>query len=73
MLIPLRDYICHHQVVSTQQLTREFQIAREALQPMLDVWLKKGVIRLCQERSACQQRCFKCQLLPNHYYQYNCV
>ena len=70
MLLQLRDYICREKIVSTQQLTREFRLDLTALQPMLDLWVRKGVIQKCQDKANCQSTCFKCRTLPPEYYQY---
>jgi hypothetical protein len=69
VLLQIRDYIGRQGVVSTQQLTREFNLDLPALQPMLDIWLYKGVIKKCQESANCQSACFKCRT-PPEYYQY---
>ena len=45
MLLQIRDFIQREQVASTQQLAREFHIDEKALQPMLDIWVNKGVIK----------------------------
>ena len=70
MLLQIRDYLRQEKIASNQQIAREFHLDLTALQPMLDVWLSKGVVALCQEKSACQSRCFKCQTQPPVYYQY---
>lgn len=70
MLLQIRDYISREGVVSTQQLTREFQVDLPALQPMLDLWVGKGVIQKCQEKANCQSTCFKCRTQAPEYYQY---
>lgn len=70
MLLQIRDYIRRERIASNQQLAREFRIDAQALQPMLEVWLRKGVIACCQEKSPCQSRCFKCKTQPPVYYQY---
>lgn len=70
MLLQIRDYVRREQVVSNQQLAREFQVDISALQPMLDVWVHKGVISTCEQESACKSRCFKCRV-PPVYYRYN--
>lgn len=67
MLLQIRDYISRQGVVSTQQLTREFCLDLPALQPMLDVWLGKGVIKKCQESGSCRSACFKCKTPPEYY------
>ncbi|KTD28062.1 MULTISPECIES: FeoC-like transcriptional regulator [Legionella] len=69
MLLQIRDYLRRHRVASNQQIAREFQIELQALQPMLDLWLRKGVIACCQEKSDCQSSCFKCKTQPPVYYQ----
>ena len=68
MLLQIRDYIGREKVVSTQQLSREFHLDLPALQPMLEVWVSKGVIRKCQEKVNCQSTCFKCRTQPPEYY-----
>ena len=69
MLLQIRDYLRRERVVSNQQIAREFHLDVQALQPMLDLWLRKGMIKRCQE-TACQSRCFKCKTQPPIYYQY---
>lgn len=71
MLLQIRDYIQREQVVSRQQLVREFHVDEQALQPMLDVWIRRGVIRQCQEKATCQSSCFRCSTKAPVYYQFN--
>jgi FeoC like transcriptional regulator len=70
MLLQIRDYLRHVRVASNQQIAREFHLDLQALQPMLDLWLRKGVIERCQKKSACQSRCFKCNTQALTFYQY---
>ncbi|MCX7117220.1 MAG: FeoC-like transcriptional regulator [Legionellales bacterium] len=70
MLLQIRDFIVREKVVSTQQLAREFQVDEEALQPMLEIWVKRGVIRKCQEEVACQSGCFRCKIGTPVFYQH---
>lgn len=69
MLLLIRNYIRRERVVSTQQLSREFQLDITALQPMLDLWVTKGVISKCTQATSCKNSCFKCRT-PPEYYQY---
>lgn len=69
MLISLYHYIKKERTVSVQQLVREFHIDFAALQPMLSLWEKKGVIQKHQSLAACKSTCFKCRE-PLEYYQY---
>jgi hypothetical protein len=70
MLLQIHDYIYREGVVSTQQLTREFHLDITALQPMLELWMRKGVIGKVQDKANCQSTCFKCRNQPPEYYQY---
>lgn len=69
MLLQIRDYIRKAKVVSNQQLAREFQIDIQALQPMLQLWLAKGVIQRCEDKGNCKSSCFKCRTVALEYYQ----
>lgn len=60
MLLEIRQYILRHGVVSTQQLARAFQLDSQALQPMLDIWVKKGVIRPGASPKNCRGGCVRC-------------
>ena len=70
MLLQILDYLKREKVASNQQIAREFAIDKMALEPMLELWLRKGKIAFCQEKSACQHSCFKCQTQPPVYYRY---
>lgn len=71
MLLQIREFIQRKQIVSNQQIAREFKLDLDTLQPMLELWLRKGVIANCQEKTPCQTRCLKCKVQPVVYYQYN--
>ena len=68
MLLQIRDYIRRVGVVSNQQLAREFHVDIPALQPMLELWLRKGVIKKFQEQTSCKSTCFKCKNQSLEYY-----
>ncbi len=70
MLLQIRDFIQKNQVVNLQQLTREFHIEEQALQPMLQIWIDKGVVRPCQDKAACQSSCFRCSTKAIVYYEF---
>jgi hypothetical protein len=60
MLLQIRDFIHRQQVVSVQQISREFHIDEQALQPMLDLWVNKGVIASIEKNTSCKTKCYKC-------------
>lgn len=70
MLFQILDYLKKETVASNQQIAREFALDVVALQPMLDMWIKKGRIICCQEQNNCKSRCFKCKTEPPIYYRY---
>lgn len=69
MLLQLRDFIHQQGIVSLQQLVREFRVEGEALQPMLAIWIVRGVIRVATESKNCQSKCGRCQN-RTIFYQY---
>ena len=70
-MLLIRDYIARERLVSTERLAREFCLDTQALQPMLDLWVNKGVIRIYQEeKEACQSSCFRCRTKGPMFYQF---
>ena len=67
MLLLICEYMRRVKMASDQQLAREFNSDVLAMKPMLQFWLNKGVLALCQEADACKSRCFKCRNLPIYY------
>ncbi|VEG91371.1 FeoC-like transcriptional regulator [Legionella spiritensis] len=71
MLLQILDFIRQQKITSSQQLAREFHLDNQALQPMLEIWLRKGRIRVCEQKGACKSRCFKCRTgEPPVFYRY---
>jgi len=71
MLLEIRDYLRREQIASNQQIAREFGLDLQALQPMLELWLRKGVIESLQPQAACRSRCLRCNSQPLVYYQFS--
>lgn len=69
MLLQIRDFIRESQVASTQQMARAFHVDEQALQPMLDIWVRKGVIERCHEETACASACKRCKTNGPVFYQ----
>lgn len=70
MLFALRDHMKKVQIASLTQLAREFSINTEALRPMLDIWVKRGVISIVSTAKSCSQPCHGCGEVTGTYYQY---
>lgn len=69
MLLQLRDYIVRERVASLQQLTREFHIDATAIQPMLTLLIKKGLIFPTENKARCQSPCGQCKSSPSVFYR----
>lgn len=68
MLLQLRDYIRRENVVSVQQMSREFRVDPSALQPMLDFLVQKGIISPNQNTPGCQSTCSRCTISTVVFY-----
>lgn len=69
MLFQIRDYIAREGVVSDQQIARAFHMDKYALEPLLERWMRKGVIQRCHEASFCKTKCFQCHETKPVFYQ----
>lgn len=70
MLLQLKEFIRREKIVSTQQLLREFSLDLQALLPMLECWVRKGIIGKCLTRTNCKSSCFRCDKEGVEYYEY---
>lgn len=70
MLLSLRNYLRCQKIASTQQLARALHMDIMALQPLLDFWVKKGVIVPIENNKTCASTCFKCQTNTLTYFFY---
>lgn len=69
MLLQILDYLQKEKVASNQQIARALAIDPMALEPMLECWVKRGVIVTADGKKACKTACFKCKTKPLIYYQ----
>ena len=58
MLLALRNFIAREQTVSMQRLSREFNIDKKALEPMLAIWIARDII--CRSEAHCKSSCLNC-------------
>ena len=70
MLLQIRDYLRCQKIASNQQIAREFAVDILTLQPMLDIWLRKGVIVNCQDASYCKNSCINCRQQSIKFYRF---
>ena len=70
MLLAIREFIEKNEIVSNQQLAREFSLELSALTPMIDFWIRKGVVNTIEKEKACQIKCWNCHEEQIVYYQY---
>ena len=67
ILTEIKQFVAAEKLTSLQQLSRHFDIAPDALLPMLEVWQRKGVIYECKVSDNCNSACNRCK--TNRYYQ----
>lgn len=67
MLLQIREFIAQEKTVSNQQVARTFHIDVHTLQPMLDIWLRQGVICRANEKKGCKRPCGSCHTPPEYY------
>lgn len=60
VLFKLRDYIFKERRVTLSQVARFFKIDATALEPMLDIWVRKGVIVKEVQNTSCHGTCLEC-------------
>lgn len=70
MLLQLRDYLAKEGFVSLEQLARAFKTDATALEPMLDVWVARGVLQVDEQQVACATACGGCGGGAPKYYRY---
>jgi hypothetical protein len=70
MLLEILNYLRREKIASNHQIARQFALDLSALEPMLDCWVNKGKLKICEQNSTCNSSCFKCKAQPPRYYQY---
>ena len=72
MLLQIREFVRREKIASSQQLARAFHVDFSALEPMLEIWLRKGVIAYAHSQTSCTNRCAtaNCQTQSVVYYSY---
>ncbi len=71
MLLQLRDYLVKEQFASLEQLARVFKTDATALEPMLDIWVARGVLlQVDEQKNACGTACGGCGGDSPKYYRY---
>lgn len=57
MLLQILDYIAENKIVSLRHISDTFNLHTAALQPMLSLLIKKGMIKQYMEQKECQRGC----------------
>lgn len=70
MLLALRDFIKKVKIASIEQLSREFHVSTDALEPMLDIWINRGVVKKQVNATCNSVSCFACGIKNLAYYQW---
>lgn len=70
MIIEIKAFFAQHKLVSTRQLTSTFSLHASALEPMLQHWIKKGLIKAYRPCNDCQLACHSCANSKINWYQW---
>lgn len=72
-LIELKQHLQTVRIATLAGLCAIFKMEPTTIQPMLDFWIKKGVLRRCQNPTNCQSACsscLQCGIQKNDYYEW---
>ena len=67
MIFQLRDFIQREHSANIQQIARFLRMDEAALQPLLNLLVKKGVIKIREEQNLCKSQCMGCKINTNTY------
>ena len=74
MLLQIREFLRREKIASNQQIARVFHVDLSALEPMLEIWLRKGVLAYAKDetQTSCAKRgtCSSCRTQSIVYYCY---
>lgn len=74
MLLQIREFMRREKIASNQQIARVFHVDLNALEPMLEIWLRKGALVYAQAeaQSSCASGCasLSCRTQSIVYYRY---
>ena len=62
MLFQLYNFIQNEKYVSVQQLSRNFHIDESALEPLLNLLLRKNKIMYVEDTTPCKSKCMGCNV-----------
>ncbi|ASQ91002.1 hypothetical protein CHL67_08795 [Prosthecochloris sp. GSB1] len=53
-LLELKEYLCRNESVSLGDLSLHFRVSSEVLEPMLELWMRKGNVRRRTHTGCCE-------------------
>ena len=71
MLLQIREFIAREHTVSTTQVARYFQMDEYAVLPILEILIRKKIIRAAVQSKYCHNTCQNCLSNTPKYYQYS--
>ena len=70
MIIAIKAFLAQHELVNVQQLAKAFDTSSSTLEPILERFVAKGMIRRYQPCQNCQLACQNCSSTNNPWYQW---
>jgi putative ferrous iron transport protein C len=61
MLINIKNYLQKKQTANLQEIAWHCQQSLEITRDMLQIWLRKGKVKICPKPVGCGSKCQQCQ------------
>jgi hypothetical protein len=70
LLSELKKYIKLRKSQSLAEIAKNFDVATDVLQDMLQLLMRKGQVRMCTKKPACGTKCQQCSLVERVVYEW---
>ena len=70
LLSELKKYIKLRKSQSLAEISKNFDVATDILQDMLQLLMRKGQVRMCTKKAACGTKCQQCSLAERVVYEW---
>lgn len=68
--ISLKKYLQSRRIAPLKDILNHFRVEREVVEPMIDLWIKKGKVVKRGGKTACKKGCCKCDPAIIEFYEW---
>ncbi|HID97692.1 MAG TPA: sugar metabolism transcriptional regulator [Thermodesulfobacteriaceae bacterium] len=68
--IALRQYLQKRKLVPLIDILNHFRLDKDVIEPMLELWIKKGKVKRHKGDAACRNACCKCDPASIEFYEW---